>query len=79
MKGKPSKVAKRRLHEPPQEFAEAAAKKEAEEAQRNKYWYRRFDRIEELVEDIKMPSHPQPQKNKEMKSKGRMTNRARYY
>ena len=76
MKGKPSKVAKRRLHETPSEFAEAVKGKQTE---RYKYWQRLYEREAEWYRNAKMPSHPQPQRNKEMQRKGRMTNRARYY
>lgn len=57
MKGKPSKVAKRRLHETPSEFAEAVKGKQTE---RYKYWQRLYEREAEWNRNAKMPSHPAP-------------------
>ena len=55
VKGKPSKVAKRRLHETPKEFAEAEVGKQSYEYQR---WQRMYEREAEWYRDRKMPSHP---------------------
>lgn len=57
MKGKPSRVAKRHLHEPPKEFAEA------HDVHRTEKWKQQQEGWENVVEwgrTLKMPAHPAP-------------------
>ena len=57
MKGKPSKVAKRRLHEPPKEFTEANKVRQTEKWLEEKRWW---ERLVARGQNCKMPSHPEP-------------------
>ena len=55
VKGKPSKVAKRRLHETPKEFAEAEKGKQSYEYQR---WQRICERQNEWYRTHQPLAHP---------------------